>query len=264
VTGAIQRGRRSQHGCALFEDHSTGGNARSGNTGCDYGCECHALCQERRIGGTGGRKRASCTVQQDTYISALVGHYQVWCAVVVKIGCSNGVGQRARRVPGLRIESTITIAQKHADIATAIVGRSEIKFRIPIKMRDRERGRIASGWKVVRVLEGAIAVSQKDADVVAAEVCNSNIQFAVAIKISHLYLIGIGSSAIRNSREKRASAIALVQQHAEIGPGRPTDISNHKIGLAVAVEVARGNGTGIRADGIVNTGLKRKENVTFA
>src|SRR5713101_2299688 len=197
MAGAIERAR-SQHGCAFFEGHSTGGNARSGNTGCDYACEGHALRQERRIGGTGGRKRASCTVQQDTYISALVGHYQVWCAVVVKIGSGNGVGQRARRVPGLRIESTITIAQKHADIATAIVGHGEIKFSITIKIRNRERGRIGPGWKVVRVLEGAIAVSQKDADVVAAEVCNSNIQFAIAVEISHLYLIGIGSSDIRN------------------------------------------------------------------
>src|SRR5260370_19763128 len=216
MTGAIQRGRRSQHGYDFFEGHSTGGDARCGNTGCDYACEYDALRQERRIGGAGGRNSASCTVQQDADVSALVGHYQVWCTVVVKIGSGNGVRQRARRVPGLRIESTIAIAQKHADIATAIVGHGEIKFSITIKIRNRERGRIASGRKVVRVLEGTIAVSQKDADVVAAEVCNSNIQFAVAIKISHLYLIGIGSSAIGNSRERREVATALLQHQAEV------------------------------------------------
>src|SRR5260370_8087001 len=216
MTGANRRGRGAADGYGFFEDHSTGGNARSGNTGCDYACEGHALRQERRIGGAGGRKRASCTVQQDTYISALVGHYQVRCAVVVKIGCSNRVRQRARRIPGLRIESTITIAQKHADIATAIVGHGEIKFSITIKIRNRERGRIGPGRKVVRVLEGAIAVSQKDADIVASEVCNTNIQFAIAIKVSHLYLLRIASTTIATSKQKMPGTIPLVHHNPHI------------------------------------------------
>src|SRR5260370_8279962 len=119
MTGAIQRGRRSQHGYAFFEGHSTGGNARSGNTGCDYACEYHALRQERRIGGAGGRNSASCTVQQDADVSALVGHYQVWCTVVVKIASGNGVRQRALPVPGLPIEITTAIPHKHPTTPTA-------------------------------------------------------------------------------------------------------------------------------------------------
>ena len=182
-----------------------------------------------------------------------------------------------------RLESAITLAQQHRDVASAIqaaggpgevrTGHGQIEFTVPIEIAHGNRTRIPTGVEIDGRLKGAVAVAQQHGDGAvshrprrdrAAEdiraasrhvsVGHGEVKLAVVVEIAHRHEDRKGfQGPIYGGLER---AIAATQEYGDAAVARGGEAGSGQIKLAVAIEVAHRHRNRISPRAVVDGGLK--------